>query len=43
MPDAQAYRAYKGNQRLMRRLRVLSDLQPLPHVGWIRRSRRIRQ
>ncbi|MCF7445869.1 hypothetical protein, partial [Escherichia coli] len=34
---------YKGNKRLMRRLRVLSDLQPLQHVGRIRRSRRIRQ
>ncbi|WP_368493756.1 hypothetical protein, partial [Escherichia coli] len=34
---------YKGNKRLMRRLRVLSDLQPLPDVCWIRRSRRIRQ
>ncbi|MEC4225465.1 hypothetical protein, partial [Escherichia coli] len=26
---------YKGNKRLMRRLRVLSDLQSLPHVGRI--------
>ena len=32
-----------GARCLMRRLRVLSCLQPLPNVGWIRRLRRIRQ
>ncbi|WP_237713741.1 hypothetical protein, partial [Escherichia sp. TW10509] len=32
-----------GARCLMRRLRVLLGLQPLLTVGWIRRSRRIRQ
>ncbi|WP_204361915.1 hypothetical protein, partial [Escherichia coli] len=29
--------AASGNQRLMRRCRVLSGLQPLPNVGRVRR------